>query len=137
MLMMRKFILSSLLLFSLQSLSGCQTSAPALQPMTATQLENAAAQARLVGPLAQALDSALSRAAQSRTPSEAERLARETFQTELSRLLKRSPNQVQSQLQVQAQWTAQGKIQLQLQAQISDQSITAQAQRQSHFSPAN
>ncbi len=131
MLMLHKFILCFTLIIGVQGLSGCQTPLPT----TANPQVESSAQARLVGPLSQALDSALQRAAQSRTPAEAERLARDTFQTEISRLLKRSPSQLQSQLQVQAQWTAQGKIQLQLQAQISDQSITAQAQRQSHFSP--
>jgi len=135
MLMLRKFIFISALFLGAQSLSGCQTALPTAAILTPSQVEGAA-QARLVGPLAQALDHALLRAEQSRSPAEAERLARDSFQTELSRLLKRSSNQIQSQLQVQAQWTAQGKIQLQLQAQISDQVITAQAQRQSHFFPA-
>ncbi|MGE3725260.1 MAG: hypothetical protein AB7I41_06905 [Candidatus Sericytochromatia bacterium] len=133
MLMLRKFIFISALFLGAQSLSGCQTALPTSATLSPVE---GAAQARLVGPLAQALDHALLRAEQSRSPAEAERLARDSFQTELSRLLKRSSTQIQSQLQVQAQWTAQGKIQLQLQAQISDQVITAQAQRQSHFFPA-
>jgi hypothetical protein len=129
---MRKIFKSTLLLLLLlsASLSACQ-SIPSTAIVTVES-----SQARLIGPLTQALDNTLRRAEQAHTPDEAERLSKESFQAELSRLLKRSPSQVHSQLQAQAQWTAQGTIQIQLQAQISDQSITAQAQRQSNFSPA-
>lgn len=99
------------------------------------QLQSQALQPQLIRPLSQALDSALLAAQQATTPEQARSLAQQAFMRELSQLLQRQLSDKDVQLQVQTQWTANGQIQVQLQAQISDQAITAQAQRQVQFSP--
>lgn len=127
------------LLLIVPGLVAC--SAPALtapglsqvSPLTQSASENP----RLVAPLSQALNRALQDAEQARSPEEARQLAQRSFFVELERLLLRQLSSKEVQLQMQSQWTATGKIQLQLQAQISEQQITAQAQRQSIFEPRN
>lgn len=113
------------------SLSGCSTQPLATSPTTLS----AAANSRLIGPLSQALSAALEYSHQARSPEDAQNLATQRFFSEMSRLLQRQLSQKEVQLQVQAQWSATGKIQIQLQGQISDENITAQAQRQDLFDP--
>lgn len=115
----------------LLSLSACATPGS-----TATkETLHSSAQILLVGPLSQALDSALVYAQQARSPEEAKQLASSRFMSELGRMLQRQLSAKDVQLQTQAQWSANGKIQIQLQAQISDNNLTAQAQRQALFAP--
>ena len=130
---MYKYTLLVSALLALMSFSSCNTLPQALSP--ATVALTASANSRLVGPLSQALSAALEQAHQARSPEEAQSLASQRFFSEISRLLQRQLSQKEVQLQVQAQWSATGKIQIQLQGQISDEKITAQAQRQDIFAP--
>lgn len=111
-------------------------SSPTIAPLETgvlSQLE----QPRLIAPLSLALNRSIQDSEQARTPEEARQKAHQSFFAELERLLQRKLSSTEVQLQAQAQWTATGNIQIQLQAQISDQKMTAQAQRQSVFSPQN
>jgi hypothetical protein len=130
---MYKNVLLMSALLALISLSSCNPTTQALMPSPVAL--TAAANSRLVGPLSQALSAALEYAHQAHSPEEAQSLATQRFFSEMSRLLQRQLSQKEVQLQVQAQWSATGKIQIQLQGQISDENITAQAQRQDLFDP--
>ena len=110
-------------------LGACQA------PNSQTINQQTQAQSRLISPLIQALDAALAYSHGSRSPAEAELKAKERFLSEIKRLLAQPLNSKSVQIQIQAQLTPQGQIQIQAQAQISDQTITAQAQRQSLFAP--
>lgn len=124
-----------LLLLSLAPLNSCGSPAPLNANPNAAEVMQSASNSRLVAPLGQALNAALQQAHQARSPEEAQQLAHQRFFSELNNLLRRQLTDKDVQLQVQAQWSATGKIQMQLQAQISDQNITAQAQRQDLFAP--
>lgn len=114
--------------------SACSPPAPtAPAPLLAQSANTLTPQ--LVGPLSQALNSALQSARQARTPDEARQLATQRFFSEISRLLQRQLSEKDVQWQVQSQWSATGHIQMQLQAQISDHALTAQAQQQDVFAP--
>ncbi len=120
------FLCMTLLLFG-----ACQP------PNSQTVNQQNQAQSRLISPLIQALDAALAYSHGSRSPDEAELKAKERFFSEIKRLLVQPLNSKNVQIQIQAQLTPQGQIQIQAQAQISDQNITAQAQRQSLFAPGS
>lgn len=123
---MKRFTLFCLTLCLL--VSGCSAPVVTLTQQNITQN-------RLIGPLTQALDAALAASQTSRTTDEAEQKAKTRFYSELANLLNQSLSSKNAQLQVQAQLTPQGQIQIQAQAQISDQQLTAQAQRQILFKP--
>lgn len=130
--MKSKWMAVSLFLALSGALLGC--SEPVIAPLAVEQ-QSSAEQPRLVAPLAQALSLALYEAEQARSPEEARQIAQRAFLAELERLLQRKFSDQDLQLQAQTQWTATGRIQIQLQAQVSDRQITAQAQRQSVFTP--
>lgn len=119
----------------LLALSACNSPSPTVPVPLLAQQNTGVLNPQLVGPLSQALNSALQSARQARTPDEARRLATQRFFSEISRLLQRPLSEKDVQWQVQSQWSATGNIQMQLQAQISDHDLTAQAQQQDVFAP--
>lgn len=92
-------------------------------------------QNQLIGPLTQALSSALNAAQQAQTPTEARQLALTRFYDQIAELFQGRLQKQDVQVQVQSQWTSQRLIQVQIQSQIADAELVAQAQRQTQFQP--